>query len=51
MPIGVDATSIVEADDDLCTHREHLTDKQIIAEVTGNQHADDDTDQEKMKKM
>ena len=46
VPIGVDATSIVEAGDDLCTHREHLTDKQIIAEVTGDQHADDDTDQE-----
>ena len=30
----------------LCTHGEHLADKQIIAEVTGNQHADDDTDQE-----
>ena len=46
VPIGVDATSIVEADDDLCTHGEHLTDKQIIAEVTGDQHADDDTGQE-----
>ena len=28
------------------THGEHLTDKQIIAEVTGDQNADDDTNQE-----
>ena len=41
-----DATPFVEADDDLCTHGEHLTDKQIIAEVAGDQHADDDTDEE-----
>ena len=46
VPIEVDAFLLVEVDNDLCTNGEHLTDEQIIAEVTGDHHADDDIDEE-----
>ena len=46
LPMEVDASSSVEVDNDLCTNGEHLTDEQIIAEVTGDHHADDDIDEE-----